>query len=216
MNYAIGIDLGGTNIKGIVVTPSGKVLAEVALPTGDTGKHDWTGNVREVFNQLRAEVKSPPNWIGLSAPGLPARDQRSIAFLPVRLRGIEGLEWGKFFDVAQPVPVLNDAQAALLGEIWRGAACRSRNVLLLTLGTGVGGAAVIDGNLLRGQFKGERVFFADCGIRPAGRPIEFGDERLAVFYPDLIHPIFIAVQRQHPAVAAMPHGLDRVQHGFGR
>ena len=43
-------------------------------------------------------------------------------------------------EAAHPVPVLNDAQAALLGEVWRGAARRSTNALLLTLGTGVGGA----------------------------------------------------------------------------
>ena len=167
MNCAIGIDLGGTNIKGIAVTPAGKVLAEVTIPTGDKGTRDWIVNVRRVFNQLRDEVKSPPKWIALSAPGLPARNQRSIAFLPVRLRGIEGLEWRKFFKVAHPVPVLNDAQAALLGELWQGAARRSRNVLLLTLGTGVGGAAVVDGNLLRGHL-GRAGHFGHLSLDPDG------------------------------------------------
>ena len=169
MNYAIGIDLGGTNIKGLAVTPAGKVLADISSPTGDNGRRDWTENVRRVLNQLRDEMKLPPKWIGLSAPGLPARDQRSIAFLPVRLRGIEGLNWQKFFKVANPVPVLNDAQAALLGEIWQGAARRSRDVLLLTLGTGVGGAAVVDGNLLRGHL-GRAGHFGHLSLDPDGVP----------------------------------------------
>jgi glucokinase len=47
--------------------------------------------------------------------------------------------------------VLNDAQAALLGETWQGPARGARNVMLLTLGTGVGGAAMVDGRLLRGH-----------------------------------------------------------------
>lgn len=169
MNYAIGIDLGGTNIKGIAVTPAGKVLAEIAAPTGDDGTRDWAGNVRRVCIELRAEVETPPTWIGLSAPGLPARDQGSIASMPGRLRGIEGLKWGKFFKIAHPVPVLNDAQAALLGEMWQGAARRSRNVILLTLGTGVGGAAVVDGNLLRGHL-GRAGHFGHTSLDPDGAP----------------------------------------------
>ena len=53
--------------------------------------------------------------------------------------------------VTGKVPVLNDAQAALLGEVWLGAARGLKNVLLITLGTGVGGAAMVDGRLLRGH-----------------------------------------------------------------
>jgi glucokinase len=49
------------------------------------------------------------------------------------------------------VPVLNDAHAAMLGEAWRGAAAGARNAVMLTLGTGVGGGALVDGRLLRGH-----------------------------------------------------------------
>jgi glucokinase len=98
---------------------------------------------------------------------LPARDQRSIAFMPGRLPGLEGLVWEEFLGVAHPVPVLNDAQAALLGEVWRGAARRTRNALLLTLGTGVGGAAMVDGHLLRGH-TGRAGHFGHISLNPAG------------------------------------------------
>ena len=110
---------------------------------------------------------STPSWIGVVAPGLPARDQRSIVYLPGRLPGLEGLDWRKFFSFKSAVPVLNDAQAALLGEVWLGAARRSRNVILLTLGTGVGGAAQVDGNLLRGHL-GRAGHLGHISLNPAG------------------------------------------------
>src|SRR5436309_3687247 len=149
MNCAIGLDLGGTNIKGLAVTPEGRVLAEMVTSTGC--RSDWTENARHVVEELQRNAKSHASWIGIAAPGLPAKDQRSIAFMPGRLPGLEGLVWRDFLKVQHPVPVLNDAQAALLGEVWHGAARRSTNALLLTLGTGVGGAALVDGRLLRGH-----------------------------------------------------------------
>jgi glucokinase len=71
--------------------------------------------------------------------------------MPGRLHGLEGLDWTKFLGAANPVPVLNDGHAALLGEAWVGAAKGLDNVIMLTLGTGVGGAAIVDGHLLRGN-----------------------------------------------------------------
>jgi glucokinase len=60
------------------------------------------------------------------------------------------LDWTDYLGASPPVTVLNDAHAALLGEVWRGAARGMQNVFLLTLGTGVGGAAMVDGHLLCG------------------------------------------------------------------
>jgi glucokinase len=62
---------------------------------------------------------------------------------------VQDLNWSDF--LGRRVPVLNDAQAALLGEVWQGAGKGVRNAMLLTLGTGVGGAAMVDGRLLRGH-----------------------------------------------------------------
>jgi hypothetical protein len=63
---------------------------------------------------------------------------------------------------------------------------------------------------LQGQFAGESVFFANRGIRPSARPVKLGDHRFAILDPDLVHPIFITVERQNSAVAAMAHGLNCV------
>ena len=168
-NYAIGLDIGGTNIKALAVTPGGRVLAHTVVATGDTGGRGWPRktsvtigsgglvirgwplNVRRAQGELELAMKQPPSWIGLAAPGLAAANQSSIAFMPGRLPGLEGLDWRRFLKASHPVPVLNDAHAALLGEVWCGAARRSQNAILLTLGTGVGGAALVDGRLLRGH-----------------------------------------------------------------
>jgi glucokinase len=139
------------------------------VPTGGAKGSQWQKAVRLAAATLQTEVKCPPTWIGIAAPGLPAADQRSIAFLPERLPGLEGLDWRKFFGFAQAVPVLNDAQAALLGEIWLGAARRSRNALLITLGTGVGGAVMVDGRLLRGHL-GRAGHLGHVSLDPAGAP----------------------------------------------
>ena len=66
------------------------------------------------------------------------------------MHGIEGFDWGAFLE--REVPVLNDAHAALLGEVWQGAAKGAKDAILLTLGTGVGGAILSDGRLLKGSF----------------------------------------------------------------
>ena len=89
--------------------------------------------------------------------------------MPGRLKGLAGLDWQKTFRVKHPVPVLNDAHAALLGEVWRGAAQGKTNAILLTLGTGVGGAAWIDGRLLRGHL-GRAGHLGHISLNSAGRP----------------------------------------------
>lgn len=169
MNYAIGLDIGGTNIKALAVTPGGRVLAQTVVPTGDTGGRGWQLNVRRAKDEVQRIVKQPPSWIGLAAPGLAAANQSSIAFMPGRLPGLEGLVWQKFLKVSHPVPVLNDAHAALLGEVWRGAARQAQNAILLTLGTGVGGAALVDGGLLRGHI-GRAGHLGHISLDPAGAP----------------------------------------------
>jgi len=167
MNYGIGIDLGGTNIKGLAVTAGGRVLAEASVPTADDGHSRWQENVRQIFHKLQTRVKKPPTFVGIAAPGLPAKDQMAIAFMPGRMAGLENIVWSNFLGLPHPVPVLNDAQAALLGEMWLGAAQGSPHVVLLTLGTGVGGAAAVDGHLLRG-YLGRAGHLGHISLNPQG------------------------------------------------
>ena len=147
----LGIDLGGTSVKAVVVTSDGKRLAQFN-ESFDPERHlHFAETIRALVTRVAAEHGGAPRAIGLSAPGISAKDSRSVAFMPGRLAGLEGLVWSDYLGTAHSVPVLNDAQAALLGEVWRGAARGLDNVILLTLGTGVGGAAMVDGHLLRGH-----------------------------------------------------------------
>jgi glucokinase len=145
---AFGLDLGGTQIKAVVVSESGAIIRRELRPTGgETAPgQPWAHTMRALTREFGPSLPT-----GISAPGLAARDRRSIAFLPQRLPGIAGLDWTAWLRCDRFVPVTNDAHASLLGEVWIGAARGLSNVILLTLGTGVGGAAICDGRLLRGH-----------------------------------------------------------------
>jgi len=146
----VGADIGGTNIKVLALTGTGKRLAMEESPTSDLPGSDWRQHAREAVVRVLQRFSGPVR-IGVAAPGLPAHDARSIAHMPGRLPGLEGLVWQKWLKQSKHVPVLNDARAALLGEVWLGAARGGKNVVLLTLGTGVGGAAMVDGHILHGH-----------------------------------------------------------------
>lgn len=155
MHWILGIDLGGTELKGGAFTPEGELLAKWIGPTRDgeleDGRPAFVAEALKALARLTGDLGAPPRRIGVAAPGLAARDASSISFMPGRLQGLENLDWRGALDQPEPVPVLNDAHAALLGEVWRGAARGRRDVVLITLGTGVGGAIVSDGRLLRGH-----------------------------------------------------------------
>jgi glucokinase len=166
MSYALGIDLGGTAVKALAVNQGGEVLAERTVPTADHCSGPWQQSVMEVLDYTRATL-GQPFGVGLAAPGLPNSAGDAIAHMPGRLQGLEGLNWRAFLNLPGQVPVLNDAHAALAGEAWLGAASGSRNALLLTLGTGVGGAALVDGRVLRG-YLGRAGHLGHFSLNPEG------------------------------------------------
>ena len=150
MSYSIGVDLGGTNIKIVVISNDGNVLEYLTCDTADA-QGSWAQTIKENIGLVQKQRGQSPCHIGLAAPGLAAKDGRSIAYMQGRLEGLQGLVWQDFLESPAPVVVLNDAHAALLGEVWRGAARGYGNAILLTLGTGVGGAVLVDGRLIKGQ-----------------------------------------------------------------
>jgi glucokinase len=164
--YAVGIDAGGTNVKGVAAEPSGRILAR---QTRWAAGEPLTTAVRSFVAGLVGQVGHAPTAFGLAAPGIANPDGRSIWWMQGRRDEIQGLDWSEHLGTSSDVRVLNDAQAALLGEVWQGAARGSRNVLLLTLGTGVGGAAIVDGRLLRGHL-GRAGHFGHVSLDPQGQP----------------------------------------------
>jgi glucokinase len=174
MSYAVGIDIGGTNIKAVAVSRAGELLSQRSVATEDaavgTSRAEqaarWAEKVRDICDHARTQHGEFAG-LGISSPGLAARDERSIAWMQGRMEAVAGLDWQQSLGFATPVPVLNDAQAALLGEAWVGAARGESDCILLTLGTGVGGAAMCDGNLLRGRL-GRAGHLGHISLNPDG------------------------------------------------
>jgi glucokinase len=152
MRYAIGVDLGGTHIKVASVSETGVVLGQARDVTRDFdgAASSWMTSIRRLVARLSEQRGAPPSAWGVGTPGLASADGRSVAFMEGRLAGLQGLDWTEALAATSPVRVLNDAHAALLGEAWTGAAVGCDEVVLLTLGTGVGGASLSGGRLVLG------------------------------------------------------------------
>jgi glucokinase len=150
MKYAIGIDLGGTRIKGTALDAEGNVLHKLYTPTFDGDGAVWKNAVAETVNELLQTINGYDGVVGISAPGLPSDDHTAIAYMPGRMQGLENFLWQEFLQ--KPTYVLNDAVAALIAETTSGAAKNKKHVVMLTLGTGVGGAIMIDGKPYLGAF----------------------------------------------------------------
>jgi len=162
-NHAIGIDIGGTLIKTVAVSSEGDVLYRDILETrdysvpnesedpGSFNVQHWVMSIDEQIEKIREILKCKISCIGIAAPGIVDKSGHYIACMPGRLKGLEGLIWSERLDCDCRVTVLNDAQAALLGEVWIGSATGYQNVVMVTLGTGVGGAVMMEGRLLKGK-----------------------------------------------------------------
>ena len=146
----IGIDLGGTRIKGVAIDAEGNVLHQIYTPTNDAGGDVWKAAVAKTVSELKGKLKIQETAIGISAPGLPNKDNTTIAFMPGRLEGLENFIWKDHLKC--PAYVLNDGIAALVAEAKTGAAKDSTNAIMITLGTGVGGALLINGQPYQGSF----------------------------------------------------------------
>jgi glucokinase len=151
MNTAIGIDLGGTRIKAVVIDTNGNILHQLYANTNDDGTGtSWKQAVPNAVNELLQRMNTRDTVIGLSAPGLPNEHNTAIACMPGRMQGLENLVWKDLLQ--QPAYIVNDGIAAVLAEAKFGAAKNKKHVAMLTLGTGVGGAILIDGKPYQGAF----------------------------------------------------------------
>jgi len=148
---SIGIDLGCTNIKGVLVDQSGTVLLEHKAQTHEHDDRHWKQAVVEMISLLESKAAKKVLHVGLAAPGLANADNSCIAFMPGRLPGLENFDWSTI--AARRVHVLNDGHAALMAEAAFGAAKDVQHAVLFSLGTGVGGAVLINGKLFQGSFQ---------------------------------------------------------------
>ena len=155
MRYAIGIDLGGTNIAAGIVTEDYKLLEKGSVPT--KAQRPWQ-EVAADMARLAMELvekaglsRADCAGIGVGSPGICNGDTGEVVYsnnlywddvpLCPTLTRLTGL----------PCRLSNDANCAALGEVVAGAATGYKTAVLLTLGTGVGGGVVIDGKIYEGQ-----------------------------------------------------------------
>ncbi|QDS92398.1 Glucokinase [Roseimaritima multifibrata] len=159
-----GIDIGGTNIKVGLVDSTGQTLAYEIIPTEESkgaqaAVNRTAAQVTAIENRLGLQREQIPR-IGLGAPGsmdLPAGMLIEPPNLP---------NWWQFpirdsiaKALGRPVSFLNDANAAAYGEFWLGAGREHSSMILLTLGTGVGGGIIVNDELINGV----NSFGSECG-----------------------------------------------------
>lgn len=153
MKYVIGIDVGGTTVKLGLFNQDGLLLDkwEIKTRTEENGEHiisDIASTVKNKIDEKRID-KSQVIGVGIDVPGQVVKN--SIVFECVNLG------WGKknvskeledLLDI--DVLTANDADMAALGEMWQGGGKGTESVFMITLGTGVGGGVVINGEIIAG------------------------------------------------------------------
>lgn len=151
---AIGLDLGGTNIKGILIDGAGNVHSktDIATQAGD-GPEAVARRMAEMisaFEEAAEKAGRKAIGVGIGIPGLPEQESGVVVFAPNL--GWKNVPLLKFLRAAVSLPVImeNDANAAALGEQWLGAGRGSANMIIITIGTGIGGGLVLDGKLYTG------------------------------------------------------------------
>lgn len=160
--YFLGVDVGGTNIKIGLLDNFGKTLAFESIETpgegGAVGAIDRAARTCRVLAERASVAWSEVARAGLGTPG-PMSLEEGLLLNPSNLP-----DWHNFRVVEalssaldKPVSFINDANAAALGESWIGAGVGQRGLALFTLGTGVGGGLIADGQLISGvnSFGGE-------------------------------------------------------------
>ena len=158
---AIGIDIGGMSIKGAAVDSNGRVYEKFSMPfiKGEPGE-ETIRKLAEIVKEYIAanNLENKIAGIGLGSPG--TLDVKNGIVNYANNLGWENLHVADIFHEVLPYPVrlTNDANAASLGEAKYGAGKSYNSIIMLTLGTGVGGGIIIDGKLYEGnQGKGAEL-----------------------------------------------------------
>lgn len=142
---AIGIDIGGTTIKASFVKSSGELLETFQESSPRT-----QSSLRDFVSSILKRAPHPVCGIGIGCRGIVDASSTRVQSSPGHLEFLEGHLLSDVVAADVPVCAENDARTALLAEVLWGAARGRRNVVMLTLGTGVGGAVLLDGSMLRG------------------------------------------------------------------
>ena len=147
----LGIDIGSAQMKAGMVDEQGAIVASRTIET----PADLDGFLSSLQDAIRwlLEATALPAGVGVGCKGIIDPDSTRIEVLPGHLHFLQGLRLADLVGLPLDVPIFadNDARVALAGEMVWGAARDHSNVVMLTLGNGVGGAVLANGQLLRGH-----------------------------------------------------------------
>jgi len=174
---AIGIDIGGTKVAGGVVDAHGNVTHRARRDTPHRSKSPSVveGTIVEVVTELM-QLAGPETIaaVGIGAAGFVAADRATVVFAPHLSWRHEPLQEALQKRVSVPIFVDNDANAAVWAEWKFGAAQGETHVMMITLGTGIGGGILINGQVQRGRF-GIAGEFGHMQVVPGGHRCECGN-----------------------------------------
>ena len=151
---AIGVDIGGTSIKGAFITDEGQILDKFSMTVDkETSPDVELGKLCDIINNMREEKHYEVAGIGIGIPGILNMDAGIIISSP-NLPNWDGFNIAEYmsYRTGLKVEINNDANVAALGEARFGSGSQFRNLIMITLGTGVGGGVIIDGHLYDGNF----------------------------------------------------------------
>ena len=175
-SYSIGVDLGGTNLRAAAMSAEGQILLRVEHPTPDvTSGHAVVQGIVDGVEAVRTQMgQQQLAGVGIGVPGFILME-KGIVVGSGNLPGLDNYPIRDEIEARLKTPVIleNDANAAALGEYWMGAGRGWHDLILLTLGTGVGGGIVINGQILHG-FLGMAGELGHMTIVPNGYPCGCG------------------------------------------
>lgn len=151
--WLVGVDLGGTTIKVAFISMDGEIIEKWEIPTDKSGERivdDIAKAIDEKVKEL-GESKDKLAGIGMGAPG-PVDLETGVIYRTVNL-GWKNYPLKDRLEKATGLPaaVENDANIAALGEMWKGAGNREKDLICITLGTGVGGGIIVNGEIVHGN-----------------------------------------------------------------
>jgi glucokinase len=175
--YSIGVDLGGTNLRAAAIDCRGKIIEKIEGSTNlSAGREAVVADIADSIIRLRTAGGSERlAGIGIGAPGFIIMERGVITGSP-NMPGFEDYAMRDEIErmVQAPVILENDANAAALGEKWVGAGRDVDDLVLLTLGTGIGGGIISGGNILHG-FVGMAGEIGHMTVVPDGNPCGCGN-----------------------------------------
>lgn len=178
MKVAVGVDLGGTNMRVGLVSEDGQLLGSLKTKTPTESGPEATA--QEMAKLIRELVDKHPQHkalgVGIGSPGPLSRSERRL-FQTANLPGFEGFPLGSRVEelCGLTVKLDNDAKCATFGEGRFGAAKGFKNYILMTFGTGIGGGIVCDGRMIYGKSDGA-CEVGHLTIYPEGRPCGCGNK----------------------------------------